>query len=152
MRPLLATSTLTAAAAVLGSLGTKPTSRWYRSLDRPSWEPPGVAFPLVWTPLCGSIAWATGRAIEQAPEGERARLWALTGADLAVNAGWCWAFFDRESARGGLATIVVLNGLNVALTREVAKHDRTAAAALTPYVAWTGFATALNASIWRRNR
>lgn len=152
MRPLAVTSVLTTAAAALGSLGTKPDSRWYRSLDRPSWEPPGVAFPLVWTPLYGSIAWATARAIEAAPEGERARLWALTGADLAANAGWCWTFFDRESTRGGLVAIAVLNGLNVALTREVAKHDRTAAAALAPYVGWTGFATALNASIWRRNR
>jgi tryptophan-rich sensory protein len=77
---------------------------------------------------------------------------ALTGADLAVNAGWCWAFFDRESPRAGLATIAVLNGLNLALLREAARRDRAAAAALTPYVVWTGFATALNASIWCRNR
>ncbi len=152
MRPLALTSALTAAAAVAGSLGTKPDSAWYRSIDRPSWEPPGIAFPLVWTPLYGSIAWSTARAIEAAPEGERARLWALTAADLAANAGWCWAFFTGESPRGGLAAIAVLNGLNVALVREAAKHDTTAAAALTPYAAWCGFATALNASIWRRNR
>ncbi|CAN5709369.1 tryptophan-rich sensory protein [soil metagenome] len=152
MRPTVVTSALTAAAAVVGSLGTKPDSDWYRSIERPSWEPPGIAFPLVWTPLYGLIGWGTGRAIEAAPEGERGRLWALTAADLAVNAGWCWAFFDRESPRAGLATIVVLNGLNVALTKEVAKHDSVAAAALTPYVGWTAFATLLNASIWRRNR
>ena len=152
MRPLAVTSALTAAAAVIGSLGTKPDSDWYRSIERPSWEPPGIAFPLVWTPLYGSIAWATARAIEAAPEGERARLWALTAADLTANAAWCWAFFDRESPRGGLATIAVLNALNVALVREAAKHDTVAAAALTPYAAWCGFATALNASIWRRNR
>lgn len=151
MRPLAVTSALTAAAAVVGGIGTKPDSRWYRSLDRPSWEPPGVAFPLVWTPLYGLIAWGTSRGIAAAPEGERGRLWALTVADLSVNAAWCWAFFDRESPRAGLATIVVLNGLNIALTKEIAKHDATAAAALAPYVAWTGFATALNASIWRRN-
>ena len=152
MRPIALTSLLTAAAAAVGSLGTTPDSDWYRSLDRPPWQPPGIAFPLVWTPLYALIGWGTGRAIEHAPEGERTRLWALTGADLAVNAAWCWAFFDRESPRAGLATIVVLNGLNVALVREAARHDRTAAVALTPYAAWTGFATLLNASIWRRNR
>ena len=152
MRPLALTSALTTASAVIGSLGTKPDSDWYRSIERPSWEPPGIAFPLVWTPLYGSIAWATARAVEAAPEGERARLWALTAADLTANAAWCWAFFDRESPRAGLATIAVLNALNVALVREAAKHDTVAAAALTPYAAWCGFATALNASIWRRNR
>jgi len=42
--------------------------------------------------------------------------------------------------------------LNAALLRETARHDKAAAAALAPYVVWTGFATALNAAIWRRNR
>ena len=151
MSPRRATAALTAAAAVVGSLGTRPKGRWYRTLDRPSWEPPGVAFPLVWTPLYGLIAWSTGRAAEADAPG-RGRYLALTTADLAVNAGWCWAFFARESAAGGLVTIVALDALNVALLVETAKRDRTAALALAPYVVWTGFATALNASIWRRNR
>ena len=150
MRAPVLTSLMTAAAAALGSLGTKPDSPWYRSLDKPDWQPPGVAFPLVWKPLYGLIAWGTGRAAS-VPEGRGAVL-ALTGADLAVNAGWCWAFFDRESPRAGLATIALLNGLNLVLLREAARRDRVAAAALAPYVVWTGFATALNASIWRRNR
>jgi tryptophan-rich sensory protein len=148
----LLTAGLTAVAAVVGARGTRPDSAWYRSLDKPSWQPPGVAFPLVWTPLYGLIAWGTGRLVEAAVPGDRARLVALTGTDLAANAGWCWAFFDRESPRAGLVTIAVLDGLNLALLREAARRDRAAAAALAPYVAWTGFATALNASIWRRNR
>ena len=152
MRPLVLTSAMTAAAAAVGSLGTRPQSRWYSSLDKPAWQPPGAAFPLVWTPLYGLIAWGTGRAATAADDAGRRRVLALTGADLAVNAGWCWAFFARESAPGGLATIALLNGLNLALVRETGRHDRAAATALAPYVAWTGFATALNASIWRRNR
>lgn len=150
MRTHVLTSAMTAAAAAVGSLGTSPDSAWYRSLDKPAWQPPGVAFPLVWTPLYGLIAWGTGRAAS-VPEG-RGTMLALTAADLCVNAGWCWVFFDRRSPRGGLATIAALNGLNLLLLREAARRDRAAAAALTPYVAWTGFATALNASIWRRNR
>jgi tryptophan-rich sensory protein len=151
-RSRLLTAGLTAVAAVVGARGTRPDSAWYRALDKPSWQPPGAAFPLVWTPLYALIAWGTGRLVEGAGEEERARTLALAGADLAVNAGWCWAFFARESPRAGLATIVVLDGLNLALLREAARRDRAAAAALAPYVAWTGFATALNASIWRRNR
>lgn len=152
MRARALTSAMTVTAAALGSLGTRPQGAWYRRLDRPAWQPPGAVFPLVWTPLYGLIAWATGRALESAPEPERGRLLGLVGADLAVNAGWCWAFFAGESPRGGLATIAVLNALNLALVREAARHDRVAAAALAPYVAWTGFATALNASVWWRNR
>lgn len=73
-------------------------------------------------------------------------------ADLAVNAGWCWVFFARQSPGKGLVVIAGLDALNVALLRKAAKHDKAAAAALAPYVAWTGFATALNASVWWRSR
>ena len=146
------TSALTAAAAVVGSLGTRPDSAWYQRLEKPPWQPPGIAFPLVWTPLYGLVAWGTGRLVDAAPESERRRLLALVGADLVANAGWNWAFFARRSPTGGLAVITALDVLNLALLREAARRDRAAAAALAPYVAWCGFATALNASIRRRNR
>ncbi len=151
MRAHVLTSAMTAAAATVGSLGTKPDSGWYRGLEKPPWQPPAIAFPLVWTPLYGLIAWGTGRLVDSDPA-DRERLLALTAADLVANAGWNWAFFDRQSPRAGLGVLAVLNVLNVALLREAAKRDATAAAALAPYVVWTGFATVLNASIWRRNR
>lgn len=151
MRRTALTGLLTAASAGIGFLGTRPDSPWYRAIERPPWEPPAVAFPLVWTPLYGLIAWGTGRAAEAAGPDD-GRVLALTTANLAVNAGWCWTFFARESPAGGLGVILVLDALNVALVREAARHDRVAAAALTPYAVWTGFATALNASIWWRNR
>jgi tryptophan-rich sensory protein len=142
---------ITAAAAGVGFLGTKPDSAWYRSLDKPRWQPPDAAFALVWTPLYGLIGWGTGRALERAGAADR-RMLVLTTADLATNAGWCWAFFVRQSPATGLGVILALDVLNVALVREAAKHDLPAALALKPYVVWSGFATALNASIWWRNR
>jgi tryptophan-rich sensory protein len=151
MRSYLVTGAMTAAAAAVGGAGTTPDSAWYRSLDKPSWQPPPAAFPLVWTPLYGLIAYGTGRLLESDPE-HRRQLLVLVGADLAANAGWCWAFFRGESTADGLRAIGVLNALNLGLLGAAARRDRRAAAALGPYVAWTGFATALNASIWRRNR
>lgn len=152
MRATFATAAMTGAAAILGSLATRPDSEWYRSLDKPSWQPPGYAFPLVWTPVYSLIAWGTGRMVDRAPAGQKGRLLALTAANLAVNAGWTVAFFGRRSPATGLATIAALDVLNLALVRQAAGQDKVAAAALAPYAAWTGFATALNASIWRRNR
>ena len=151
MRARLMAAGITAAAAGIGFLGTKPDSAWYRSLEKPPWEPPNVAFPLVWTPLYGLIAWGTGRALEKAAPDDR-RMLALTTADLAANAGWCWMFFVKQSPAGGLAVILGLDVLNVALVREAGKHDTAAALALKPYAVWTAFATGLNASIWWRNR
>lgn len=137
---------------MVGSIGTDPGSDWYRSLDKPSWQPPPMAFPLVWTPLYAAIAYGTGRAIERAEPTRRRRLWALTAADLAANAGWNWAFFRGRSSAGGLAVINVLNVLNDALLVEAWRADRRAGAVLAPYVGWVALAMALNADIWRRNR
>ncbi len=153
MTPYLTTGAMTTAAAVVGSLGTKPESQWYRSLDKPSWQPPPVAFPLVWTPLYVLIAWATGRAAAASPPGpERRRMLAVTATDLVANAGWNWAFFTARSPAAGLGVIGALNAANAVLLREAARRDRRAGAALAPYAAWCGFATALNWAIWRRNR
>ena len=143
---------MTAAAAGVGSLGTDPKSEWYQALEKPPWQPPGAAFPLVWTPLYVAIAYGTGRMVEKARPEERAGLLALTAADLVANAGWNWAFFRRRSPAAGMVVIAALNGLNAALVRRAATVDGRATAALVPYAVWTGFATALNGSIWRRNR
>ncbi len=143
---------MTAAAATVAVLGTKPTSEWYRRLDKPRWQPPPRAFPLVWTPLYVAIGWAGGRALAAASREHRAGSYAsVLGADLVLNAGWCWAFFTAESSSAGMATIAALDLANLELIRRTWRHDRVAAIALLPYLAWTGFATALNAAIWRRN-
>ena len=36
-------------------MATTPDSEWYQQLDKPSWQPPPIAFPLVWTPLYADI-------------------------------------------------------------------------------------------------
>jgi benzodiazapine receptor len=151
MRATVWTSLMTAAAAVVGSRGTDPGSEWYQSLEKPPWQPPAVAFPLVWTPLYVTLAYGTGRMVDKARPEERPGLLLLTAADLLTNAGWNWAFFRGKSPAGGLAVIAALNSLNAALVRRAGQVDDRAAAVLVPYTAWVGFATALNASIWRRN-
>ncbi len=132
------------AAAVVGGIGTRPSSAWYRSLDKPSWQPPAWVFGPVWTALYASIAVGTARAMEQADADQRRSLQRQLWANMALNAGWCWLFFAAERPKAALAEIAVLEASTLALTRRVP--------ALAPYAAWNGFATALNAAIVRRNR
>ncbi|MBL7497636.1 tryptophan-rich sensory protein [Frankia sp. CNm7] len=149
---LFRTGLATAGAAAAGAVAVDPDSAWYRSLNRPAWQPPAEAFPPVWTALYASIAFAGARALDASTgDGQRRWLRRLYGINLALNAGWTPLFFRARRPRLALAEIIALDGANVALAVQAWRADRVAGAALLPYLAWTGFATGLNAAIAARN-
>ncbi|GAA2774492.1 TspO/MBR family protein [Streptomyces lavendulae] len=146
-----AASVAVAAAATAGSVAVDADSDWYVGLHKPAWQPPSWAFGLVWTPLYASIAFAAGHALGRARGRERAATALSFGVNLALNAGWTWLFFRRRSPRAALAGTLILDLSNAELIRRTAGTDPVAARALLPYAAWCVFATALNASLTRRN-
>src|SRR6185369_18019785 len=85
------------ASAVAGGLATDPDGAYYRTLDKPSWQPPPPVYGIVWTPLYADIALSTGHAIARLGDEQRVReqrsLIAALGINLALNAGWSWLFF-----------------------------------------------------------
>jgi translocator protein len=140
-------------AAAIGSAATASSvSEWYLTLRKPSWNPPGWVFGPVWTLLYVAMAVAAWRVWRRAETGAaRTTLW-LYGAQLALNALWSILFFGLRRPDLALVDVVVLWGLLVVLLVRFARADRLAAALWTPYVAWVGFATVLNATIWQLNR
>jgi len=81
-------ATTTAAVTVTALAGARsvdPASQWYRSLDKPPWQPPSWAFGAVWTPLYASIAWAAGRALSRTT----ARTDQVAAAAVLPYAAWC---------------------------------------------------------------
>src|SRR6476659_7573192 len=59
------------ASAVPGALATDPASTYYRTLDKPSRQPPPPVYGIVWTPLYVDIALSAGHAISQLGEQNR---------------------------------------------------------------------------------
>ena len=66
---------------------------------------------------------------------------------LALNAIWPVAFFGIRDKRASLVIIVLLDGAVATEVAILTGEDRPAAALLVPYLAWSGFATALNAAV-----
>jgi translocator protein len=132
------------AAALVGGLGSRRAPEIYGELDKPSWAPPARAFGPVWSLLYTAMAvaawrlWRTGSA--------RTPL-ILHAAQLGLNAAWPAAFFAARSRRASLAIIVALDVTVGAELVTARRHDRLASALLTPYLAWTLFATALNMAV-----
>lgn len=152
VRTLAKTAAGVTVAATAGSLATTPKSDWYRSLDKPSWQPPPAAFPPIWTSLYALIAVAGARALDRLHGRSRRRFRRTYAASLALNAAWTAIFFRARQPKLAFLEILALDAANLALLRRARRADRAAVLALLPYIAWTGFATVLNGSIASRNR
>jgi tryptophan-rich sensory protein len=139
---------LVAGAAAFGA--TFQPGAWYEFLRKPPGNPPSWVFGPVWTALYVAIAVAAWRVWRVAPGPSPAI--ALWGAQLVLNAAWSWLFFGLERPGLALIDITALLGLLVATTAAFLAIDRTAGLLFTPYVAWVGYATYLNAGLWWLNR
>lgn len=140
-----------AAAAVGGALTASSVGDWYRTLAKPSWNPPDWLFGPVWSGLyllMAVSAWLVWRR-----GGWRASrgAFALFALQLALNVGWSAVFFGLR--RPGLAVLEVLLLWLTILATIIAfwPKSRPAVLLLLPYLAWTSFAALLNWTIWRMN-
>jgi translocator protein len=126
---------------------------WYRTIERPDWNPPDWVFGPVWTTLYLMM----GIALLQVVRADRRRVsrrlgLGLFALQLVLNFGWSWIFFTNHDLFGALVEILAL-WLAIAATIVAFGRVRTSAAALlVPYLAWTSFATILTATIWSLNR
>ena len=139
------------AVAVVGGLATDTTSEWYRELEKPSWQPPGSVFGLVWTVLYVLIAIAATLSFRDVGGPRRRLVLGLYAANLALNVAWTWIFFQGHAPTAAGVEILVLLATIVALIWLVWPHNRAAAIALAPYGAWVAFATALTWTIAANN-
>lgn len=117
---------------------------WYLSLSKPGFTPPNWIFAPVWTALYVVIAIAGARIFIDHRGSAAMRLW---WAALLLNFAWSPLFFGLHEP--ALAMIVIF-GLIVAILLFIAfswRSDRMSAILFLPYLAWTSFASVLNAAI-----
>jgi len=131
-------------AALIGGRSARTAPETYARLRKPGWAPPAGAFGPVWTVLYVLIGVAGWRLTRGRPN--RAVL-ALHLVQLSLNAAWPGTFFRAGDKRAALAVVGALDAALAAEIALLARTDRPAAALLSPYLAWSLFATALNASV-----
>lgn len=144
-----------AVTAVAGAVATIPATRWFKRLDKPAWQPPNQVFGPVWTALYADIAVISALhlsdLLEAGDDDEARRFTAALGSNLVLNAGWSWVFWQARSLPAATGVAAALAASSADLVRRVGKRTERGVA-LAPYAAWTAFATALTAELWRRNR
>ncbi|AOT04469.1 TspO/MBR family protein [Arthrobacter sp. U41] len=155
------TAGATAATAAAGGIATDPDSSWYRRLRKPDWQPPAIAFPVVWTALYADLAVSPAVAVDSQDAGEtpgretrRQEISAYKialAANLVLNAKWSWLFWRARRPWLAAAECAVLAVSSADLVRRTYRLNRTAGVSLAPYALWCGFATVLSTAIARLN-
>lgn len=137
-----------AIVAIVGSIAAGTSSETYMSLQQPSWAPPSWLFGPVWTVLYVLIAFAGWRFWMTAGSFGRGRTeLAIYVIGLVLNGLWTPLFFALGMPVAALVDIIALDVVIIATMVGFARHDRLAGWVLSPYLAWTLFATALNTTI-----
>lgn len=125
--------------------------RWFRSLTKPSFNPPSWVYAPVWTLLYLLMAIAAWLVWRDGGWERQAFPLSLYLVQLVLNAAWTPLFFGAH--RLGLALVdIVLQWFAIAATLlAFARVDAVAGWLFAPYLAWVSFATVLNFAFWRRN-
>ncbi|QGQ22024.1 tryptophan-rich sensory protein [Gimesia benthica] len=139
-------------AGGLGAIATTPEIEgWYKTIEKPMWNPPDSVFGPVWTTLFLMMAIAAWMVWK--PEGVKAARMPLTlfAGQLSLNVAWSWIFFGMHEPGWAFAEIVILWLAVTATTVTFFRYSSVAGWLMVPYLAWVSFASVLNFTIWRLN-
>lgn len=140
-----------ATCALVGTLATDPHSDWYERLHKPRWQPPGAAFPIVWTALYADIALTSAAVLNyldsQGRPKEARNYRRALALNLAANAGWSVSFFGLKQLRASVPVAAGLAASSADLARRAGRARPAYGILLAPYAVWAGFATVLNTRV-----
>ncbi|KAF9107135.1 hypothetical protein BGX27_008863 [Mortierella sp. AM989] len=131
---------------------------YYESLHKPTWAPPSSAFAPAWTALYISVGYAshlvalrTGYNTLPSIRSYAQTGLGIYGANMILNFAWSPLMFWKQQIGAALVTAGGLTASAAALSYYFFKVDQLAGYLTLPYVAWLGYATALNYDVWIKN-
>ncbi len=142
------------AAGAIGSIFTASSvGGWYRTIEKPPFNPPSWLFAPVWTTLYLMmgvslfLAWSSrGR-----PAAEKDPALVVFAVQLGLNILWSAFFFGLENPGLAFLEILILWAAILATIILFRKLSSLAAGLLLPYLLWVTFASVLNGSIFFLN-
>ena len=149
---LIAVPAIVLAGSAIGLLtGSSETNSWYVALQKPTFQPPGIAFPVVWTILYALMGVAVAMILAEPPSPRRKFALILLFAQLALNFAWSPIFFAGHDISLAKLVIFAMTVLAAAAAGQFLRLREVAGLLLVPYLAWLVFAATLNATIEQLN-
>ena len=127
------------------------TARWYASLRKPAFTPPGPAFAVAWTGLDALLAYAGYRLLSAPSSPSRVAALSVWAVNVSGVAGFSYVLFGRKRLGEAMGVTLGMATTAIGAVAASALVDRKAAWAGLPLAGWTLFAALLQEEVWRRN-
>jgi len=127
--------------------------KWYNKLKKPSWNPPGWVFPIMWLVVSKPTqAVALVKLFQTSGDNIMWSILSVYCAHLALGDMWNKIFFGFQCTGKGAAVILVFFAFLLSSAYLFATVDPSAGKFLLPTCGWVLVATALNWNIYLNNK
>ena len=118
-------------------------AQWYRSLPRPSWQPPSSVFGIIWPYNFAMLVTATWLVANRLSTGNQ-MIWLLSLA-LSVTAAltWAWLFYGPHLLLASGFALVLATVFTIPLLVIAFRVSPVLGLAFLPYQLWIAVATSL---------
>ncbi len=135
---------------VVGSgLWVNTGDSWYANLNRPSWQPPGFIFGLIWPYNFTVLGIAAVVVSQRASKPVVAIYLALFAASVVSALVWAYQFYRPHNLVAASIALTVTVLLTVPMTITLFTISVPVALAVVPYQVWVAVAATLS---WRYSR
>jgi len=117
---------------------------WYQSLQKPSWQPPGFIFGIIWPYNFVVIGIALYAIASQARPLLVAASLTLFATSVFFALRWSYLFYFEHNFSAATNSLLITSVLTLPILAITFATSWKAAIALIPYQIWIGVATALN--------
>ena len=147
--------TLTAASGiaivliyVIGSgLWVNTGDNWYANINKPSWQPPGFIFGIIW-PYNFIVLGIAANVIGQRASKPAALTYiAFFALSVAAALTWAYLFYRPHNLTGAALALTATVALTIPMTYILFTISIPMAIAVLPYQVWVAIAATLNWSI-----
>lgn len=137
------------AVGIIGSLLGNSSMR-FESINKPSFTPPGIIFPIVWTILY-ILMGISSYLIYISSNKDKTNSLRIYALQLIVNMLWTFFFFNLKWYLFSFIWIILLIVMVSTMIYKFFKINKTAGYLQIPYLIWLIFAAILNFSIYILN-